>query len=63
MEKIDPYDNQKFTFSECVSFFDNEKIKDNDINEKEKEVSILEKVYFRENKNENIVITNIDKNK
>ena len=58
LEKIDPFDNQKFTFSECVSFFSGELIKDNDINGNEKEISILEKICFNgepnENENDNI---------
>ena len=49
--KIDPFDNQKITFSECVSFFSNEIITDNDINGNEKEISILEKVCFNTNLN------------
>jgi hypothetical protein len=49
--KIDPFDNQKITFSECVSFFSNEIITDNDINGNEKEISILEKVCFNINTN------------
>ena len=55
LEKIDPFDNQKFTFSECISFFSSEMIKEND--ENDKEISILEKVCLNEkeknNKNEN----------
>ena len=53
LEKIDPFDNQRFTFSECVTFFSNEVIKDNDINRNEKQISILEKVCFNGNSNEN----------
>ena len=49
--KIDPFDNQRITFSECVSFFSNEIITDNDINGNEKEISILEKVCFKINTN------------
>ena len=51
LEKLDPFDNQKFTFSECVSFFSGEIIKEKDINGNEKEISILEKIYFKDNKN------------
>ena len=55
LEKIDPFDNQKFTFSECISFFSSEMIKEND--ENDKEISILEKVCLNEkeknSKNEN----------
>ena len=51
LEKLDPFDNQKFTFSECVSFFSGELIKEKDINGNEKEISILEKIYFKDNKN------------
>ena len=54
LEKIDPFDNQKFTFSECVNFFSSEIIKDNDINGEEKDISILEKVCFKENQNVNV---------
>ena len=53
LEKIDPFDNQRITFSECVSFFSGEIIKDNDINGNEKEISILEKVCFNDDKNKN----------
>ena len=55
LEKIDPFDNQKITFSECVSFFSGEIYIDNDINGNEKEISILEKICFNgeENKNGN----------
>ena len=53
LEKIDPFDNQRITFSECVSFFSGEIIKDNDINGNEKEISILEKVCFNDDKNRN----------
>ena len=53
LEKIDPFDNQKITFSECVSFFSGEIIKDIDINGNEKEISILEKVCFNDDKNRN----------
>lgn len=49
--KIDPFDNQRITFSECVSFFSNEIITNNDINGNEKEISILEKVCFNINTN------------
>ena len=60
LEKIDPFDNQKFTFSECVSFFSGEIIKDIDINGNEKEISILEKICFHGEKslNENLKINN-----
>ena len=60
LEILDPFDNQKFTFSECVKFFSGEIIKENDINGNEKEVSILEKVCFNEKKSGNIVINNND---
>ena len=33
LEKFDAYDNQKFTFSDCVDFFSNEKIKDENGND------------------------------
>ena len=49
--KIDPFDTQRITFSDCVSFFSNEIIIDNDINGNEKEISILEKVCFNTNTN------------
>ena len=54
LEKIDPFDNQKFTFSECVNFFSSEIIKDTDINGEEKEISILEKICLKEKTNENV---------
>ena len=60
LEKLDPFDNQKFTFSECVSFFSSELIKENDINGNEKEISILEKVCFKDNKNGNSNIETIN---
>ena len=50
LEKIDPFDNQKFTFSECVNFFSSELITEKDINGNEKEISILEKICFPNNK-------------
>ena len=53
LEKIDPFDNQKFTFSECISFFSGELIKDIDINGNEKEMSVLEKICLSGEKNEN----------
>ena len=53
LEKIDPFDNQRVTFSECVSFFSGEIIKDNDINGNEREISILEKVCFNGETNVN----------
>ena len=53
LEIIDPFDNQKITFSECVSFFSGEIIQDIDINGNEKEISILEKVCFNDDKNTN----------
>ena len=53
LDKIDPFDNQKFTFSECVTFFSGEIIKDTDVNGNEKEISVLEKVCFTDIKNEN----------
>ena len=61
LERLDPFDNQKFTFSECVKFFSGEIIKITDIKGNEKEMSILEKVCFNENKNGNITITNNEK--
>ena len=53
LDKIDPYDNQKITFSDCITFFSGEIIKDTDINGNEKEVSILEKICFNESKYDN----------
>ena len=53
LEKIDPFDNQKITFSECVSFFSGEIIKDNDVNGNEKEITVLEKVCFNGDPNGN----------
>ena len=49
LEKIDPFDNQKITFSECISFFSSEYIldtNDNNDNKNGKEISILEKICF-----------------
>ena len=57
-EKIDPFDYQKFTFSECISFFSSEMIKEKDGNENE--ISILEKVCLNEEKNNNDVKENED---
>ena len=53
LEKIDPFDNQKITFSECITFFSGEMIKDNNINGNEKEISVLEKICFGGDKNGN----------
>ena len=53
LELIDPFDNQKITFSECVSFFSGEIIQDIDTNGNEKEISVLEKVCFNEDDNNN----------
>ena len=50
LEKIDPFDHQKITFSECVSFFSGEIIKDKDMKGNEKEISVLEKICFNGNK-------------
>ena len=47
LERIDPFDNQKITFSECISFFAGEYIMDNDDNKNGKEISILEKICFK----------------
>ena len=58
LEKIDPFDNQKFTFSECVSFFSSEMIKD----ENEHEISILEKVCLNKDKNKDENIQKEDEN-
>ena len=59
LEKIDPFDNQRITFSECVSFFSQEIIKDKDKNGNEKEISILEAVCLidkaNENENDNLI--------
>jgi len=64
LEKIDPYDYQKFTFSECINFFSSEFIPDKDINGEEKEISVLEKVCFKENqdRNGNNIINNQNQN-
>ena len=59
LEKIDPFDNQRITFSECVSFFSGEIYREGD---KDKEISILEKVCFSEEKN-GIEVTNDNENK
>ena len=53
LEKLDPYDNQKFTFSECINFFSSEIIEDKNINGEEKEISVLEKVCFPDVANKN----------
>ena len=62
LEKIDPFDNQQITFSECISFFAQEMIKDND-----KDISILEKICINNlNKNQrfnNNKINSIESNK
>ena len=63
LERIDPFDNQKITFSECVSFFSEEIIVDKDMNGNEKEISILEKVCFNGEENENGHRTNHINNK
>ena len=64
LEKIDPYDYQKFTFSECINFFSSEFIPDKDINGEEKEISVLEKVCFKESqdRNGNNLINNQNQN-
>ena len=64
LEKIDPYDHQKFTFSECINFFSSEFVPDKDINGEEKEISVLEKVCFKENqdRNGNNLINNQNQN-
>ena len=64
LEKSDPYDYQKFTFSECINFFSSEFIPDKDINGEEKEISVLEKVCFKENqdRNGNNLINNQNQN-
>ena len=64
LEKIDPYDYQKFTFSECINFFSSEFIPDKDINGEEKDISVLEKVCFKENqdRNRNNLINNQNQN-
>ena len=46
LERIDPFDYQKITFSECVSFFAGEYILENNDNNKGNEISILEKICF-----------------
>ena len=53
LERIDPFDYQKFTFSECINFFSSEFISDKDMNGDEKEISILEKVCYQDNQNRN----------
>ena len=65
LEKIDPYDYQKFTFSECINFFSTEYIQDKDSNGEEKEISVLEKVCYKDNQDRNgnnIVINNQSQN-
>ena len=47
LERIDPFDNQKITFSECISFFAGEYILDNEDNKNGNEISILEKICFK----------------
>ena len=46
LEKIDPFDNQKITFSESVSFFAGEAFLENSVNKYGNEISILEKICF-----------------
>ena len=53
LEKLDPFDYQKFTFSECINFFSSEFIHDKNVNGEEKEISVLEKICFQENQNNN----------
>ena len=53
LEKLDPFDYQKFTFSECINFFSSEFIQDKNVNGEEKEISVLEKICFQENQNNN----------
>ena len=65
LEKIDPFDNQKITFSDCIDFFLNEIIVDKDANGDEQEISVLDKVCFQDNqnKNGNNIISNNNDNK
>ena len=53
LSKIDPFDNQKITFSECIDFFLNEMIIDKDANGEEQEISVLDKVCFQANNKKN----------
>ena len=54
LELIDPFDNQKITFSDCVSFFSGEIIQDVDVDGNEKDISVLEKIcYSNEDKSRN----------
>ena len=65
LEKIDPFDNQKITFSDCIDFFLNEIIVDKDANGDEQEISVLDKVCFQDNQNKNWnnIISNNNENK
>ena len=71
LEKLDPFDNQKFTFSECINFFSSEFIEDKNLNGEEREISVLEKVCFPDtpdkngnnvNDNDKIIELGIDSN-
>ena len=64
LEKMDPFDYQKFTFSECINFFSSEFIQDKNMNGEEKEISVLEKVCFQDNQkiNGNNTINNNNEN-
>ena len=53
LEKLDPFDNQKFTFSECINFFSSEFIEDKNLNGEEREISVLEKVCFPDTPDKN----------
>ena len=65
LEKLDPFDYQKFTFSECINFFSSEFIQDKRVNGEEKEISVLEKICFQDTQNNigNNEINNQDENK
>ena len=66
LEKIDPFDNQKITFSECINFFSGELITEIDDNKHQYKISVLEKIFFNDetkeaHKTENIIDSNNEK--
>ena len=66
LEKIDPFDNQKITFSECINFFSGELITEIDDNKNQYKISVLEKIFFNNetkeaHKTENIIDSNNEK--
>ena len=61
LQKIDPFDTQKFTFSDCVTLFSNETYNDSsNISGNHKKITILEKICFNNNKIEDDEISTIN---